>query len=66
MVLNPGKNCNVQPKTKDKELRAPSLKESRVSSAQSSVKFQCALNNGMEIRLGDSQVVLAMNEERSV
>ena len=31
-------------KTKDKELRAPSLKESRVSTAQSSVKFQCALN----------------------
>ena len=31
-------------KTKDKALRAPSLKESRVSSAQSSVKFQCALN----------------------
>ena len=44
MVLNPGKNCNTQPKTKDKELRATSLKESRVSSAQSSVKFQCALN----------------------
>ena len=28
MVLNPGKNCNTQPKTKDKELKAPSLKES--------------------------------------
>ena len=55
MVLNPGKNCNTQPKTKDKELRAPSLRKQSFFCS-----IFCQISVCLEFRLGDSQVVLAM------